>query len=175
MMTIETERLILRPLRDSDIDEYAEMCADEQVMQFLGGTLARDMAWRQMATILGHWHLRGFGFWGVEWKQTGELAGRLGCWQPEGWPEFEVGWTLRRSFWGRGIATEGAEASLRHAFTTLGRDRVISLINPDNTPSIRVAERIGERHDGHAVIFDNEVRVYAITLDEWASRQAQKA
>ncbi len=171
MITIETPRLILRPLRDSDLDAYAEMCADPEVMRFLGGTVDRDMAWRQMATVLGHWCLRGFGFWGVEWRETGEFAGRLGCWQPEGWPDFEVGWTLRRSFWGRGIATEGAQASLTHAFTTLGRERVISLINPDNANSIRVAERIGERHDGEAVIFGTPVRVYAISRSEWAARE----
>jgi RimJ/RimL family protein N-acetyltransferase len=175
MNTIETPRLLLRPLRESDLDAYAEMCADAEVMEFLGGTVKRDMAWRQMATIIGHWQLRGFGFWAVEWKETGEFAGRLGCWQPEGWPDFEVGWALARPFWGRGIASEGARASLRHAFTELGRERVISLINPKNVNSIRVAERIGERHDGEAVIFDTPVNVYAITRAEWEATSGADA
>ena len=74
--------------------------------------MTRSEAWRNMAMVLGHWQLRGFGLWAVEEQERGVLAGRVGCWQPEGWPGLEIGWTLRRSFWGMGYATEAARAAL---------------------------------------------------------------
>src|SRR5919202_1335420 len=133
METLETERLILREFRDSDTDEYAELCADEEVMRYVGGrALNRAEAWRQMAMLAGHWLLRGYGFWAVEEKRTGALVGRVGCWRPEGWLDFEIGWTLARKFWGRGYATEAARASMDYAFTRLGRRHVVSIIHPDN-------------------------------------------
>ena len=109
---LETDRLILRMFRDSDFEAYAEMCGDEEVMKYLGGSaMTRMEAWRSMATVLGHWRLRGFGLWAVEEREHGIVVGRVGCWRPEGWPGLEVAWTLRRAFWGRGYATEAAKAA----------------------------------------------------------------
>ena len=73
-----------------------------------------------MALVLGHWQLRGFGLWAVEERATGMLAGRVGCWQPEGWPGLEIGWALRREFWGRGYATEAAQSVMADAFFRIG-------------------------------------------------------
>jgi len=83
-MNIETERLVLRTFRESDTDAYAEMLGDAEVMRFLGGkTMSRQEAWRNMAMVLGHWQLRGYGFWAVEERASGELVGRVGCWCPK--------------------------------------------------------------------------------------------
>lgn len=166
---LETERLVLRMFRESDTDAYAEMVGDPEVMRFLGGgqPVPRAEAWRNMAMVLGHWQLRGYGMWAVEEKTTGELAGRVGCWRPEGWPGLEVGWTLRRSFWGRGYATEAARASIEYAFKTLDQTRVISLIAPENVNSIRVAERLGEKPEGEWEIFGTKVIVYAVGREEF--------
>src|SRR5688500_6966706 len=146
MDTLETDRLTLRMFREEDLDAYAAICADPEVMRYLGEgkTLSRAEAWRQMALIIGHWQLRGYGFWAVEERATGALLGRIGFFNPEGWPGFELGWMLRRASWGKGYATEGARRALAHAFTEMGREHVISLIFPANTASIRVAERLGE-------------------------------
>lgn len=167
--TLETERLVLRMFRESDTDAYAEMVADPEVMRFLGGgqPVPRAEAWRNMAMILGHWRLRGYGMWAVEEKEGGEMVGRVGCWRPEGWPGLEVGWTLRRRFWGRGYATEAARASLAYAFDVLGQTRVISLIAPANVNSVRVAERLGQRPDGEWDVFGTKVTVYAVTREEF--------
>src|ERR1041384_2673427 len=128
-MNIETERLVLRMFRESDTAAYAEMVGDAEVMRFIGGkVMSRQEAWRNMAMVLGHWHLRGYGFWAVEERASGELVGRVGCWQPGGGPSLEVGWTLRRAFWGGGYATEAARVALGHAFTALEQTHVISLI-----------------------------------------------
>ncbi len=79
IVELQTPRLILRPFRPEDLDEYAEMCADAEVMRYLsptGEALSREESWRQMAMILGHWQLRGFGMWAAEERSTGRLAWR---------------------------------------------------------------------------------------------------
>ena len=168
---LETERLVLREFRESDTDAYAEMLADPEVVRFLGGTpMSRAEAWRNMSMVIGHRVLRGYGFWAVEERGVGELVGRVGCWRPEGWPGLEVGWTLRRAFWGRGYATEAARASVEYAFTKLDQTRVISLIAPENTASIRVAERLGERPVGEWEVFGTKVIIYGIEREEWDAR-----
>ena len=166
---METERLVLRMFRESDTDAYAEMVGDPEVMRFLGGgqPVPRAEAWRNMAMVLGHWHLRGYGMWAVEEQASGELVGRVGCWRPEGWPGLEVGWTLRRRFWGRGYATEAARASVAYAFEALDQTRVISLIAPENVNSIRVAERLGEKPEGEWDIFGTKVIIYAVGREEF--------
>ena len=165
MVTLETERLRLRMFRDDDLDAYARIVADPEVMRYLGDgqTLDRVGAWRQMAMILGHWTLRGYGLWAVEERATGALIGRIGCYNPEGWPGFEVGWVLARAYWGKGYATEGARRALEYAFRELGRDHVISLIYPANAASTRVAERIGEKLEGRTSLYGHDVLIYGIS------------
>jgi RimJ/RimL family protein N-acetyltransferase len=167
--SIETERLLLRPFRDRDFDAYAEMCADPEVMRYLGdrGALSREDAWRQMAMLVGHWELRGFGMWAVEERATRAFIGRVGLHYPEGWPEREVGWALARPYWGRGFAVEAARAALNHAFNTLNWPRAISLIDPRNAPSIRLAERLGERFEREVDIRGFRVSIYAIAANSW--------
>jgi RimJ/RimL family protein N-acetyltransferase len=169
MVTLETDRLTLRMLRESDFEAYAEMCADPEVMRYIGDgqPLVRPMAWRNLALMIGHWSLRGYGIWAAEERSTGELVGRIGFWNPDGWPGFELGWMLRRAYWGRGYATEGARAALDLAFTRMERADVISLIHPENVASIRVAHRLAERLVDSAELFGRPALVYRITREEW--------
>lgn len=169
MITLETERLVLRMWREGDFEEHAAICADPEVMRFLGEgkPMSRFEAWRHMSMLAGHWHLRGYGHWAVEEKGSGRLLGRVGFFNPEGWPGFELGWTLGRPYWGRGYATEAARRALGYAFAEMGKGHVISLIDPANTASIRVAERLGERAEGKAEVFGKEVTVYGIDRDAW--------
>ena len=99
------------------------------------------------------------------------FVGQVGPWRPEGWPDLEVGWTLRSEFWGRGYATEAARAAVRYAFEELRAPRVISLITPANVRSIAVAERLGERLDGEISLPhlppDRPVLQYAVERSEW--------
>jgi RimJ/RimL family protein N-acetyltransferase len=171
VLTLETERLLLRPFRDSDIDAYAAMCADPDVMRYIAtrSVLSRDEAWRQMAMFVGHWQLRGFGMWAVEERSSGSLVGRVGLHFPEGWPDRELAWTLARPYWGRGFALEAARAALAHAFGPLGWHRVISLIDPDNRRSIRLAERLGERFEGEVTVRGYALSLYAIDRDSLRS------
>jgi RimJ/RimL family protein N-acetyltransferase len=160
---LETDRLILRMWRPSDFDAYAAMCADPEVMRYLGGNIFdKAQAWRHMAFLVGHWELLGYGHWAVEEKATGDFVGRIGFMNPDGWPGFEIGWTLRRQSWGRGYATEAAKRALTYGFDELDKDHVISLIHPDNRGSKRVAERLGEKLEGQTELMGIQLLIYGI-------------
>ena len=162
---LETDRLVLRMFRNDDLEPYHAICSDAEVMEFIGEgkTLTRLETWRHMATMLGHWQLRGYGSWAVEEKRSAELIGRVGFIHPEGWPGLEIGWALARTAWGRGYATEAARGALAHGFQACGFSRVISLIHRANARSIRVAERLGGIADGTTELFGQRVLVYAYT------------
>ena len=161
---LETERLRLRQFRESDLDAYAAMVGDAEIMRYIGtgAVMDRTDAWRSIAGMLGHWQLRGYGMWALELKSSGEFVGRAGFMNPEGWPGFEIGWTLAREHWGHGYAIESARRALAYGFDDLGRDRVISLIRPANERSIRVAEAIGEKRAGEVVLNGAVALVYEI-------------
>ena len=142
---LTTERLQLRAFLPGDVEPYVAMMASPDVTRFLGDgrPLSRADAWRQLAMFAGHWALRGFGVWAVEERATGRFIGRIGCFEPEGWPVFEVAYTLAPAAWGRGYAREGAAAALRFARAALGRTEIASIIRPANAASIRVARSLG--------------------------------
>lgn len=165
--TLETERLRLRPLRRGDIDDYAALNADPEVMRHLGGTWDRGRSWRHLAFLIGHWPLGGSGMWALEQKETGAFVGMVGFAEPEGWPGFELAGKLARRWWGYGYASEGARAALTHAFTVLRKNHVISLVRPDNHASIRLVERLGERLEGRTVVAGTDYLVYGIERERW--------
>ena len=160
---IETARLLLRQFLEADIDLYARMCADPEVMRHIGDgrTLTREETWRAMATALGHWVLRGYGVYAVEEKASGRFVGRVGLINPEGWPGLEVGWMIGREHWGRGFATEAGVAVVRMAYQALGATHVISLIRPENVASIRVAEKLGGIRESTIEFLDGPTHVYS--------------
>jgi len=170
--TLETERLRLRAFRESDFEDYAALNADPEVTRYLGGggPWDRGRSWRHLAFLLGHWQLGGSGMWAVEQKDTGAFLGMIGFAAPEGWPGFELAWTLVRRWWGHGYATEGARAALSYAFTSLNQSRVISLIHPENLASIRVAERLGESLQGRTDMMGHERLVYGIDKEGYVWR-----
>jgi len=161
--SVETQRLRLRPFRASDLEAWSELCADPEVMRFLGGRpLEREEAWRKMAEYIGHWELRGFGQWAIAERESDRLLGRSGLLYPEGWPGIEVAWVLSRDAWGRGYASEAGRATIDWAFGTLELATVISLIDPLNEASKRVARAVGERHEGQVEVHGETVEVWRI-------------
>ncbi|WP_300517197.1 GNAT family N-acetyltransferase [Aliiroseovarius sp.] len=146
--TLETDRLFLRAPREEDFAaEYDFFASDAS--RFVGGPLPPHRTWRALATVIGHWALRGFGFWALEDKATGTYQGRVGLWFPMGWKEREIGWTLMPHATGHGYATEAAIAARAHAYELLGWDSAISQIDPANTASKAVARRLGARFESH--------------------------
>ncbi|MEO0959509.1 MAG: GNAT family N-acetyltransferase [Pseudomonadota bacterium] len=144
---LETERLILRPHQEADLDDWVAFYASDRASP-VGGFQDRDQVWRGLVARLGHWMLRGYGMWAVEEKATGLLCGQVGPHCPVDWPEPEIGWLLLERAEGRGIALEAALASRRFAYETLGWETAISLITDGNTRSIALARRMGARPDG---------------------------
>ena len=162
-VTLETERLRLRFMEERDLDAFAAMYADAETMQYIGEgkVLNRMDTWRSIAGVLGHWLIKGYGMWAVEKRSTGELIGRLGFLDVEGWPGFELGWLIARPHWGQGYASEGSKAAYGYAMDTLKRERVISLIRPGNERSVRVAEKLGFVRDGTVDMLGKTAMVYA--------------
>ena len=159
---LQTPRLRLRGWRNDDLDTYAPMCADEEVMRYIGpgATQTRAEAWRAMASFLGHWQLRGYGMWALERRDTRQLVGRVGFINPEGWPGFEIGWLLGRPHWGHGYAIEAARAALAWGQDALGTDRAISLIRPGNERSVKVALALGSKLTGELELLGGKSLVY---------------
>ena len=145
--TIETDRMILRGPKDTDFEPFAQFLTTER-SRGIGGPANRAQAWRGMAMMIGHWEMRGYGMWWLEEKSTGRAVGRVGLWNPEGWPALELGWVIYDGFEARGYAYEAAIASRTYARKTLGWGELISLIAPDNVRSIALAERMGATRNG---------------------------
>ena len=142
-----------------------EIHEDPEVMKQLsltGSTGTITTAWRNVAMMVGHWHLRGYGQWTVVEKSTGLVIGRVGLFNPEGWPGLELGWVIRRARWGQGFATEAATAALEWAWKTITEDHIISLIKPDNLASIRIAQKIGESLERNDVMNGEFVHIFGI-------------
>ena len=143
---LETERLRLRAPQLGDWEAMSDFYASEH-SQFVGGPTTAEQTWRILATETGHWALRGFGRWALEEKATGNYVGNCGLWEPDGFPEMELGWDLQESATGNGYATEAALAARAYAYNTLGRSTLISMIAPNNAGSKGVATRLGARHE----------------------------
>lgn len=147
---LETDRLILRHVDPMvDFEAWAECFADAETMTFIGGGpgMNRALAWRHMATVIGHQQIRGYSFMSVIEKATGKWVGRVGPWNPEGWPEPEIGWTIHRDHWCKGYAKEAGTACVDYAFNVLGWSRVVHTIQDGNIASMKTAEALGSKRD----------------------------
>jgi len=173
---LETERLVLRKPELGDLDGYVELWGNPEVMRFLGGqTLPPEEVPQAMKRNLGQWDRHGLGLFSVFRKEDERFVGRIGylLWDTDRWEnavraelegdlELEIGWTILSAFWGNGYATEAATACRDHAFAELGRERIISLIEPNNLASIRVAEKIGESYERDVQLSWGTVGLYSL-------------
>ena len=172
--TLETPRLILRPVSGEDFDAWAAMMADEST-RFIGGPQSRSTAWRGFVMVAGAWVAEGFSMFSVLEKASGRWIGRVGPWEPEGWPGTEVGWGIDKAEWGKGYATEAAEASIDWAFDVLGWTDVIHIIDPENVRSQAVARRLGAENRGPCQMPEPfhtyRVDCWGQTRESWRARR----
>ena len=140
-------------------------------MRYIPGGVNRSLAAAKarLAQYAAAHDSRGFSFWAVVERASGEVVGDAGFGVFRKTGDLELGYTFRRDRWGRGYATEAARASVEYAFAELNQTRVISLIAPDNAASIRVAERLGERPVGEWEVFGTRVIIYAVGREEWGA------
>lgn len=173
-IVLETERLMLREWVPDDLEPFAEMNADPEVMAFFVSPLDRagsDGFARKISVLMEQ---NGYGLWAVEEKASGLFAGFTGF-HPAGFdswftPCTEIGWRLARPFWNRGYATEAASAALRYGFETLRLPVVHSFTSRINIRSIRVMEKIGLRYlgdfDHPAIEAGNPLRTHVVYKSE---------
>lgn len=157
---VETERLILREPRLSDLDAVAAFMASDRAV-FVGGPKDRQQSWRGLLAGLGHWLARGYGYWTVEDRATGAVAGRVGVhFHAVDWPEPELGWHLFDGFEGQGYALEATRAAREAAARHAGLTRLISLVAPGNTRSQALAARLGAVIEGTMTVMGQQALVY---------------
>jgi RimJ/RimL family protein N-acetyltransferase len=159
---LQTARLTLREYRMGDFDAYAANLADPDATTFIE-KVDRRSAWRNFSGQTGAWLLQGAGWWAIEIRDTGELVGNVGAFFREGWPEIELGWVTLRRFWGQGFASEAAGEAARYSLDVRRERRVTALIEAGNAASLRVAQRLGMRHEADVELWGKPVGRYART------------
>ena len=173
MPSLETPRLVLRVPRIDDADGFAALLADPEVMRYLGGeTVPRGDVPAVLQKWLGRWDDNGFGPFALERREDGRVIGRAGVivWDTRDWrnttladagehAQPELGWAVARPYWGNGYATEAARAVREWARRERAVERLISLINPGNVRSQRVAERLGAVPTQTVTLFDSSAAV----------------
>ncbi|WP_028455906.1 GNAT family N-acetyltransferase [Chitinilyticum litopenaei] len=144
---LASERLILREFRHDDWPELHAHYADEACTRFtFRRALSEGESWRAMASMAGHWALRGYGPYAIEERASGRVLGAAGLWHPNDWPETEIKWLLAREHWGQGYASEAVRAIQAMAREHLPQPP-ISFINAENLPSITLARAVGARFE----------------------------
>jgi RimJ/RimL family protein N-acetyltransferase len=169
MRTIETVRVYLRPFSSNDLDAFASMNTDAEVMRYIGDGKPQTRAQSQMRlnAILDHWDQHGFGLCAVVDRATREFADFCGLLYLDNTSEIEFGYRLAKRFWGIGLATEAARAGLKHGSEELGLDRVVAVVHPENVASQWVIQKIGLRYVKDARFYNGDVEYYAITRQEF--------
>jgi [ribosomal protein S5]-alanine N-acetyltransferase len=164
-LPLRTDRLELRPFTEADLADAHRIYTDPEVMRYVGhGPVRGEAETRGMlAAYAAHQLAHGFSFWAVVERETGMLIGDAGLFYSQGTgPEIEVGYTLARSYWGRGLATEAARACVGVAFGPLDFRGLIALIVPDNVRSRRVVTKLGMVEDGRRQAYGREHMVFRL-------------
>lgn len=188
MTPTRTERLILRPWRDSDGDSFAALCADPEVMAHLLGVKSREEIAASVDRIREHFDREGFGLWAVEVPGEADFIGFVGLvrvpYQAHFTPAVEAAWRLARAHWGKGYATEAAAAAaaVEFGFARLNLDEVVAMTVPANARSRRVMEKLGMTRaaaddfdhprvpDGHPL---KRHLLYRLRREDWSRSRIQ--
>ncbi len=170
--TLETERLILRPPEEADFEMLAAMMGDEETARYITGPLNRRDSWRTLTANAGAWLFKGYSVFAVVEKESGAWLGRVGPLYLPDWPGTEVTWALQRRYWGKGYAFEAACACMDFVVDQLGWTEIIHCIDPENTASRRLAERLGSRIL-RQTSFSKEhvIDVWGQNRDTWLARR----
>jgi ribosomal-protein-alanine N-acetyltransferase len=173
---LETPRLLLRPFTSDDAEDHARIYAKPEVTRFLAGGpfLGPAAAQRSRAALdvfMRHWDEHGFGVWAVVDKRTRVLIGQCGLkYLPER-PEVEILYALDTPYWGRGLASEAAEAALRYGFEVARLERIVAVALPEHGASRRVMEKVGLTYEGRVEVYGGiRAVLYAVSREEFMRR-----
>jgi ribosomal-protein-alanine N-acetyltransferase len=152
-VTLQTQRLVLRPFQEADLDPFARLNADAETMRFFPAPRTREQSDAEARRIMERFVTAGWGLWAAELPGRDPFIGFIGLSEPRFQAHFtpcvEIGWRLAREHWGQGLAPEGARAALDFAFDVLGLHEVVSFTSRINLPSLRVMEKVGMVRDVH--------------------------
>jgi len=150
-LIIETDRLILRQWKESDRQSFTELNLDPETMRFFPSTYSADVSNKLIDREIERINNDDIGLLAVEVKRTSDFIGFIGIARPSYETHFtpctEIGWRIRKEFWGKGYATEGAKAVIKYAFDEIKLQEIVSFTSKLNLPSIKVMEKIGMSRD----------------------------
>lgn len=165
---LETERLYLRPINETDVEAIFAMRTDEDIMRFIRKpvtTRAEAESWIKM--VSSRWADERIGFCAVVEKQSGEFIGWCGLWRLKETGETEVGYAIAKEFWGKGFASEAARAFLEYGFERLNVEKIVAVAFMENKASHRVMEKIGMRFDYIGEFYGRDMVHYSITKEKF--------
>lgn len=163
---IETERLFIRPFTMEDIEPSYTMNLDAEVSKYTGdgGVVSKaEIERRIVENVLGEYKKHGFGRLAVELKAENKFIGFTGLKYMEDMDEVDLGYRFRKEYWGKGIATESAKACVNLGFNTLGLKRMIAMVLPENTASIRVLEKLQFQYEKDIMEDHQLAKVYSLS------------
>jgi RimJ/RimL family protein N-acetyltransferase len=162
-LILETDRLLIREFVPDDAEAFYAFNSDPEVMRYTGEPPSESVAQvRQALRDYPDYREHGFGRWAVVYKPDDRVIGFNGLKYLEKLDEVDLGYRLRSDYWGRGIATESSRAILRYGFETLGLQRIIGLVMPDNEGSVSVLRKVGMHYDGLAHFCGEQVQRWII-------------
>jgi ribosomal-protein-alanine N-acetyltransferase len=176
MPTVETARLILRPVEEGDAGAFQQaVYGDPDVLEFMPGSgIPRSLHQTQNVVdyFIDHWERFGYGVWAVIEQATGDLIGQCGLNFVPDLQETEVLYALAKSVWGQGYATEAAHAAIHYGFDKLPLDKLIALVAHGNTGSIRVLEKLGMTYHKDVKLFRMNLKLYQIRRPDYKAGDA---
>ena len=167
---LETERLILRPLKETDVNAIYAMRSDAETMRFIREPQSREESANWIELVSSRWQTEQIGFCAIIERFSDEFIGWCGIWRLKETGELEVGYAVAKEFWGKGYATEAAVKFLDYAFEKLKPEKVVAVARPENIASRRVMEKIGMRYDYTSMFYGRDLVHYSITKKEFSRR-----
>lgn len=171
LTSLETQRLLIRPFVEADVDAVFRYRKDPEVMRFIPG--GADKSLKETRSVIekynDHQQTYGFSKWAIILNEPGQLIGDSGLLLLEQGPDFELGYRITRKYWHMGLATEAGHAWLRAAFSQLGLQRVVAFAHPDNSASIRVMSKLGMSFERHDRFYGMEAVLYSVYHDSYSA------
>ena len=170
MKVLETKRHFMRRFTEDDLGFLLGHRTHEEIVKFLGGIDLQtpDFIKKRLNFYIGCYASHGFGMCAMHWKETGDIIGVAGLQPLEKTGEIEVGYSIDKPFWGKGIATESARAWLEYGFGTQGLDRIVAVADPENGASIRVMKKLGMKYEKTSFSYGMKVVQYAISKEKFS-------
>jgi RimJ/RimL family protein N-acetyltransferase len=172
---LETDRIILRPMKKEDVEPIFAMRSDADVMRFIRApAIKRGEAENWINLVSSRWADEKIGFCSVIEKQSGKFLGWCGLWRLPETDEIEVGYAIAKEFWRKGYAVEAAEALLKYGFEKLNLNKIVAVAFPENKASQRVMEKLGMSYDYTGEFYECDLVHYSITREEFFNAKSPR-